>query len=779
MAERKVEEPKKLQKTIPAQDIIPNGSASKSKQKEMTQEDRLRASLALEALLPQKIKPIQSLDQVHKIYQTKDESNKIDELKYDIKSDSVRTLYLSEILAGNNTADLPFLIETIQRIKGSPEEYQPDIVVVSGLLEGNYKFRDKDRRSTLVLSLDQQFATANLILKELEGLGSEIIYSLSTEDREICRDGTIEAMRALQNTAKPLIDKNKGLVTYWQIDQIKQNPAWDTHLKFQTNVVFEYCLRSGRRLKSAEEVKEATKGKIMMEEYLMLYDAFQKLVKLQDIPAGYREVLELDNIPLPDKKFSAFELADDMDLVVNANSNNFTQKVKHNFKFGAKPLTRNPTDVPEAITRQLSSEGIKPPNALITLSQHQTLGVGDAENTWMISTGSFLDTSKTLDQKGSIASAGRAPSWRSLTTRKIVSLPTATMHEFTDDGRHVITFYNKKLLEKADYAERTTILTITDWQTGSMSARPDLQVKLLDLAISEILPGRPMWVLSTGDLFHGQNYKGLSMENFRTGQIRIEDQQRFVQELLERSTSHISTGNLSNIAGVSIVPGNHEWNSNYVNTGAIFNLSLVNSFRNLLKTDVETAGKKVRASELLDTPNGDVVPVWSSFDEIAGYGVLSQHMYLDKAGGKVPIYHAQKFIEGSGDFGRKIDISSTGHWHHNQYAVFGNKLHVINPSVAGLTNYEMMKGLRPTVGGALIHVGGGLPVQVEFLSLDTLLSHKITDGYFSDENLAREGFIDDRHFDPKRDGYFHRKSALQKALWGLHDELIKKIDSHL
>lgn len=783
MPERKPKESTVHEETIPNQDTLQNEKASKSKKRKMTEEERQRASLALEALSPQKPELIKSLDQVQKIYNKKDESNRIDTLKYDINRDSVKTLYLSEIMVGNNTSDVGFLRETIQKIKESPEEYQPDIVVVSGLLEGNYKFRDKDRRSTLVLSLDQQFAAASLILQELQGLGSEIVYSLSTEDREICRDGTIEAMRTLQNAAKPLLDKDKGLVTYWQIDQIKQNPAYDTHLRLQTNVVFEYCLRSGRRLKSAEEVRDATGGKIMMEEYLMLYNAFKKLAKSQEIPAHYKEVLEFDHIPLPDKKFSTFELVDDMDLVVNANGNNFTQKIKHNFKFGTKPLTRNPTDVPEAITKQLSSEGIKPPQALITLSQHQALGIGDAENTWSISTGSFLDTSKTLDQKGSIASAGHSPSWRSITTRKIVSLPTATMHEFTDDGRHIITFYNKKLLEKADSSERTTILTITDWQTGSMSARPDLQVKLLDLAISEILPDRPMWILSTGDIFHGQNYKGLSMENFRMGLIRIEDQQRFVETLLRRGTEHISTGNLSNIAGVSIVPGNHEWNSNYFNTGAIFNTSLVNFFRNLLgKVDIAAAMNRVRASELIDTPYGDVVPAWTCFDEIAGYGVLSQHMMLEKGGngrGKVPIYHAQKFIEGAGDLAKKIDLSSSGHWHHNQYAVFGNKLHIISPSVAGLTGYELTRGLRPTPGGALIHLGGDLPPQIEFLSLDTLLGHKIEEGYFSDENLAREGFRDDRHFDPKRHGFFHQKSALQKTLWNMTYELTQDIHSHL
>lgn len=526
-----------------------------------------------------------------------------------------------------------------------------------------------------------------------------------------------------------------------------------------------------------------TQGKIMMEEYLMLYDAFQKLAQGEKIPDIYKEVLEIDNIPLLNTKFNTFEVVDDVNLTVNTNRNDFTQRIMHNFKFGTKPLGRNPTDAAEAVTKQLSSEGIKPPSALITLNQHQALGIGDAENTWMISTGSFLDTSKTLDQKGSIASAGRSPAWRSLTTRKIVSYPAATMHEFTDDGRHKITFYNKKLLEKADSAPRTTILTITDWQTGSMSARPDLQVKLIDLAFSEILPDGPMYILSTGDIFHGQNYKGSPMENFRIGLIRIEDEQRYIEGLLERATGHITTGNLSNIGGVSIVPGNHEWNSNYANTGAIFNTSLVNSFRNLLgKVDPITARNKVRASELLDTPYGDVVPSWICFDEIAGYGVLSQHMMLEKGGngrGKVPIYHAQKFIEGAGDLARKIDLSSSGHWHHNQYAVFGNKLHVICPSVAGLTNFELARGLRPTTGGALIHLGGGLPPQVEFLSLDSLLSHKIQEGYFADKNLLKEGFIDDRHFDPKKHGFFHEKSALQKALWHMTTEITKEIHSHL
>jgi hypothetical protein len=93
-------------------------------------------------------------------------------------------------------------------------------------------------------------------------------------------------------------------------------------------------------------------------------------------------------------------------------------------------------------------------------------------------------------------------------------------------------------------------------------------------------------------------------------------------------------------------------------------------------------------------------------------------------------------------------------------------------------------GYQSVIGGTLIHLGGGLPPQVEFLSDRSLHAHKITDGYFSDKNLRAEGITTDRGFDALRHGYVQNPdtgtfSALQKALLRKKNEIIYAADSRI
>jgi len=71
----------------------------------------------------------------------------------------------------------------------------------------------------------------------------------------------------------------KGHVAYWQIDQLKQNEGWDEQEKFQLRVVIPYCIKTGRRLKSADEIEVLTNGRLRIEEHLMLQEAYDALIR--------------------------------------------------------------------------------------------------------------------------------------------------------------------------------------------------------------------------------------------------------------------------------------------------------------------------------------------------------------------------------------------------------------------------------------------------------------------------------------------------------------------
>ena len=112
----------------------------------------------------------------------------------------------------------------------------------------------------------------------------------------------------------------------------------------------------------------------------------------------------------------------------------------------------------------------------------------------------------------------------------------------------------------------------------------------------------------------------------------------------------------------------------------------------------------------------------------------------------------------------------------------GNKLAYGIPSLAGLSGYEMGLGYLPAMGLTVAHLGGGKPVRLEVFSKETLLAHQISRGEFSQSALRKQGFQDDRHFDPEIHGFYdvmNPKSALQHALWQLTKEQAYASDSIL
>lgn len=122
-----------------------------------------------------------------------------------------------------------------------------------------------------------------------------------------------------------------------------------------------------------------------------------------------------------------------------------------------------------------------------------------------------------------------------------------------------------------------------------------------------------------------------------------------------------------------------------------------------------------------------------------------------------------------GDLKSGIDIMMYGHYHHPAYMLDNNKIIVGAGSLAGMTGFEYELGLRSVPSAVTLHIGGGLPPQIEFIGEETFHKYKITDGPFSDKSIFEEhGFRNDRSFDagkhtPYLDMY-SPKSALQKCI---------------
>jgi len=690
-------------------------------------------------------------------------------------------LYLSEILLGENTTDLNFLNRVIETVEQMPAESRPNTIIVSGLIDGGFKYREKDQRAGLAMPLGDQLAGAKVILDRLKATGATVIYNMSDRDREVCRDGTIDAMKMMQDQSKKITD----WATYWQVDQMQQNPAWDKHRDFWINVAFQYCLRSGRSLRTADEMAQATNGEVKIDEYLILSEVYRKTLNGENVPPSYEQALEMKNIPFPGKEFEDYRFVDDVNLTTTIKkgkkSREITEWIRHILNFGTKPMYQVPTAAAEDIVLQLHSEGKDAPDRLV--NQHQQEGrVIGKRGTDVILTPGFADPDYKLHQRGSSSQVGQTPSWRALTTRRRISKPGALSFTDTMDYRTLVRVFNEALLDKSTISPtRETAAFLFDLQTGSLTSRPDYFVKLLHMISKKLEQGIPIHLYGGGDIIQGWNYKTFPMENAMIGLTSVDSQTKYVSDLISLALGDLSAEALKMLLEVRLIAGNHEINSGSALNGAHHTSYLDDAFRKLFVTKDMLNPPVSLNDTALPLATGELFKSWViQSNQVGGYGVMVRHMPLEKNGGNgkggggSPIDMAAQFLRGVQDLAMNTDALVTGHWHQRQMGVFGNKIAVTSPSLAGESGYEFDRGYRPDIGVVFLHLGGGLPPEVEFLSERTLQTYKVTDGYFSARHLKKLGFDTDDGFDAGRHGFIHRSSphdALQKILWKFVEDI--------
>lgn len=667
-----------------------------------------------------------------------EDKDKPHEIEITLDKPSVKVLYLNELLLGHKDADVRFFTRVIDMM---PDDV--DAVVVSGILQGDFKLLQKARRKSLrtgMDSMDTQFRYANQMLQTLADTGKPVIYNLSNDDRRVAEEYTIEQFRIMLDLANAA-DK----VNYYQIDKMKTHPKWQEHLAFQTSYVFPYCLRSGRRLRTAEEIKALSQDEMDVSEYLMLFDTFKRLEKGEDPNPDYLPYIEVENLG-----DTTFKITDDVNMKFTTKGAEKSDWVRHNLGFSNEPMYQSFMNVPYEIIGQLASHNKQTPSMLVLQHNLEEVGVMK-DGTWIVSCGGFIKADSYINSKGSKTDIAGDQTKRVNTTRRRIPSPSASAHERFDDGRHIVTIYNEALLAKAGSCERTTITAPSDFQIASLTARPDLLVKYLDYVQSG---SEPLLMAFNGDFIQGRNYPSFPNENQQLGLIALENQMEFTANLLGQVLT-------DKMYKAIVQPGNHEWNSDKMAAGAVY----IRYLRDVL----DKKGIPVHIGSALQTDRGELFKTWSTVEYVGDYGVYVSHQPLKKGakgGGGLPIYQAQAHTAGLGNAKKAVDFELYGHWHHPQYALFGDKVAVISGSIAGLSGYEWDRGYRPVISATVLHVGGNLPPQLEFLSEEFLHHHQVADGPFSDKALKQAGFEDDPDFDPRKDGIysFGPKSALQKYI---------------
>lgn len=706
----------------------------------------------------------------------------LDVVEVETHRPSANVLYMSELLIGHKDSAVDFYLDTVHGINELPETMKPDVAVVSGFLQGDFRNLEKARRSTLVpglTTMNAQFKYARQMLEELQNTGTKVVYNMSNDDRRIAEENTFEVFRKMEQYAK-----DSETISWTAQDRMRRNPQWNVHHQFQVKEVFPYCLRNGRQLYSAEEMAEQTNGEVAIEEYYLLFNAKKAVERGIKPPEAYGKWLK----KVQAEQNNDLIVTDDLDMHITTDAREYHDSIRHYLGFSPQPMYQNHMKSSVEAMAQLAANGHQTPDMFVTQNNQEEVGVG-SQGAWIVSTGGLLRPRNFLSSPGRRTDARGDVSRRMATTRRRIPEPSASMHERTDDGRHIVTFMNESLREKShSIPERMTIAELCDLQTGSITARPDILAKYLDYIRTRAMGERATAIFFGGDMLHGRNYPHFPSESQMTGLMAMDSQEAFNTAMFQQAFKDISAEELAALEKVLVQPGNHEWNSGTLKWhGYSFTTYMRNLFERMYAragyNDAEIA-ERVKSHEATITPKGEYASGYTGVEYFGDMGVLIQHYLMERggkgSGGDLPVYQTNHFATGGGDLMKNVDVFMAGHWHHPQYAMFGDKLGLVGGSIAGLSDYELKRGYRPTIAGTLLHIGGGLPPQVEFVSEQALHNHKITKGGFSGETLEDEGYRDDADFDPIRHGIFlpdaFAKSALQKKVLKMMRDASQRAD---
>lgn len=738
---------------------------------------------------------IDSIDILKKLHEEHEIRTKITTIPINAKDDfSIN--HICEIRIGHQDADLKELEAQIIYLESLTADELPDLIVLSGLIQGTFQHVQKNRRNTLVGGLKgdgQQLYIAHNLMKRISSVGVRIVLNKTDDDKIWAENTSVFMMKALEKNYSP--DKSKKSVHFMEIDRMKGTKVWDMVYDFVWRVALEYQIRMGRRLYSAEEVSDKTNGAVQLEESIILLLAYNSLVAGEPLNDDYFKIIDVDKIPIPGKVFDDFMMVDDcvFDVTIEDSKTKKVRNIsileKHYFRLSANSMVADPTVAMRSIVAQLSCMGEKKPDVVFIEHEQQSF-LFFTDHTLVVSLPAMQTYN--INRRSQNSSISSDPSHRILTTRKEISVAGSTPFKFYKDGSFEIFFNNKHYMDKASISsERIAIPWCVDWQTGSVTASSDLQAKFMDYIMYQLVPNYPTWLFYGGDHVQGYNYPQHPIENQSMGLIGIDTQKQFVKVLIQNALLDVPKEIIvKNLKHVGIIPGNHEWNP-----GNKFGLThcdmIENAFREkFIHSGIyvptvlgELAEPRIQIYESASDNMGNHYKVPAGHETIGGYGFRFQHLLVErgtKGAVGTPVTALKSQLVGNSESFIGVDFVATGHWHSPQLLKLGNTTAFISGSLASTSGYEYLRGLHATIGACVLYVGGNKPPSIKFLNTEALLNYE-PQGFYSKKNLSSIGFNDDIGFDP----FQHRfnlldgkpQSGLQKFLWKTVDHINHSRDS--
>ena len=717
------------------------------------------------------------------IYQEDLERSRVETYEIDTKRGRASVLHMSELLIGNQDSAIDTYRNVLEQTSNLDEDTYPDLIVMSGIVQGDFKYFHKSRKETLApgfSSMAKQFAEARKLLGEARKI-APVIYNMGDDDIRIAKDYTVEVFRRMHQLQKDFVKSNDsdevpelGL-SVSSLDKMKQHPMWNEHYQFQLSTIYPHTLRLGRRLYVGSELSELTDGEINVDEYFLLFEASKRSSEgkpLTNQQKSLMKLIEKEYESLGEDELYDLEITRNFNLSIKTKNAEYLDWIRHYLNQTPEVRPKNHIGTPLGILGLLASRGEAVPDMIVTQNNLETMAISH-QDTYAVSVSGLLRTMNYLHRQGSRTDARSDISRKIITGKKQIAEPGAQIHTRTDEGNHIITILNDVQYEKSfSLSERMTIVGLCDLQHGSITARPDLLVKYLDYIRARVIGERTTAIFFGGDMLHGRNYPNFPSESQLTGLMAMDSQEDFTMRIFKEAFGDLTQEELAAVTSVLVQPGNHEWNSGTTKWhGYSFTTYMRSVFEKMFAragyTDEEIS-KIVESHEASITNKGEYITGYTGIKYFGDIGVLIQHYLMEKgASSGIPVQQTEGFVKGLGELARNLDVFMQGHWHHPQLLVTGSKIGVGMGSIAGMSDFELKRGLRSTIAGTLIHIGGGQPPQVEFISHEALLNRVVKTGNFKSRALKKEGFFDDEGFDPVRHGLYipgAPKSAIQKKV---------------
>lgn len=709
---------------------------------------------------------VSSLDDVEKLYDEHDAERRVYKVRIPTDKPGAAILPINELRLGHQDGKpgIRLAREWAAKLKATPAEEQPSVILVSALLQGDFSHSQSNKRASLVTgmaNMKNQFASAKMILDELRATGIPVIHTLGPDDHRLARDYTLDVMNELRDFARG----SHSLITYYNQNQLQESDEFQEHKKFQLQYMLPLCYHLGRRLRSADEMSQQTDGEITRSEYLMLYD---HIVLGQPI----HPALGLDEESLKGlgEWYDNTVVVDDADIIIETPEHERYFRYRHVETPSPDTISANTTEIQKKMLGNLGTNGYRLPDATISGRGQEATSITSSGRDVLVLPG-MTDPRLSLESSQYYRMIPGDASLRANATRKRLWTPTMNEFGIDDNGDVWHRYINKKILDKADSLPRTAVFELCDIQKGSPTSRSDYFVQYLSY-ILETAERMPVVIQWAGDIIQGHIYPGFSDESQSIGLIRLKSQKLAIEDMLMKAWGHpdIPRTLLDGVIDILVQQGNHDEQQRRSETSnSDSNIDyLIHTQQKIF--DRRGQETKVRHNAIYHTSTGTPVPTWMGTTHVGAYTIKTAHYHILKGmkgnTGGLPLHHPYMRAQGHGEE-EKADILMGAHWHNRQSGMVGDKLIVIGGAMAERSEFEDMLGYDAKLSGTVVFVGGGEPIEVRNIHAENFNRRPVKYGYFTPENLAAEGYFDDPGFDPTRHAQYSRgmpKSAIQKAL---------------